>query len=106
MQLDEVGGQVVTVRLDDLVAVEAPSTGSAGATGDAEAPSPVHLADVIAGYVDTEVDLMLALRGGARLSGRVSSCGVDVAAVRPTGTAATTYVALDSVNEVWSSSMP
>jgi hypothetical protein len=106
VQLDEVGGNVVTVRLDDLVAVESPSAGATGTTADPGSPSPLHLADVVAGYVDTALDVTLVVRGGGRLAGRVSSCGVDVAVVRPNGSGPTTYVALDSVNEVWSSSTP
>jgi hypothetical protein len=106
VQLDEVRGNVVTVRLDDLVAVEAPSSSSTGATADPDPPSPMHLSDVVAGYVDTALDVTLVVRGGGRLDGRVRSCGVDVAVVRPSGAGPATYVALDSVNEVWSSSMP
>jgi hypothetical protein len=106
VQLDEVAGNVVTLRLDELVTIEAPAAGTAGATADPGSPPPLHLADVVAGYVDTALDVTLVVRGGGRLTGRVSSCGVDVAVVRPNGSRPTTYVALDSVNEVWSSSMP
>jgi hypothetical protein len=106
VQLDEVAGNVVTVRLDELVAIEPPRTASTGAIADSAPPSPLHLADVVAGYVDTALDVTLVLRGGGRLAGRLSSCGVDVAVVRRGDSGPTTYVALDSVNEVWSSSMP
>jgi hypothetical protein len=106
VQLDEVGGSAVTVRLDALVAVEVPSASPAGTVAEPGPPSPVHLADVVAGYVDSELDVTLVVRGGGRVAGRVSSCGVDVVVVRPSGAGPASYVALDSVNEVWSSSMP
>ena len=106
VHLDETGGHVVTLRLDDLVAVEVARSSAEVGTAEPEAPAALHLADELAGYVDTGVVVTLRLRGGSRLDGEVTSCGVDVAVVRWSGGGPATYVALDSVNEVWSPSRP
>ena len=104
VRIETLAGQQVVVRLDSVVAVEPSGTGPDLASDRAH-PSSLHLADVVAGYVGTRVAVSLACAGGRTFEGLVTTCGLDVATLR-TGGGPSSYVALDSVNEVWSPSIP
>jgi hypothetical protein len=105
VELATTGGQVASVRTAALVAVEV-----AGDTGPAFGRATGRgldrtLGELVADFVGTGEAVELVSRGGRTFEGVVTGCGSDVATVRgASGTVS--YVALDSVNEVWSSSMP
>lgn len=99
-------GGVAAIRWSSVVAVETPGSEPTGATRPEGPDGPRHLADVVADYVDADLEVTLWLSGGTRVDGEIVSCGVDLVVVRPRGGGAASYVALESVNEVWSSSTP
>jgi hypothetical protein len=104
VEVETAGGQVASVRLDAVVAVE--PSGEAAVLGRAAgAEVDRTLAEVVAGFVGTGEAVELVCRGGWAAEGVVTACGLDVATVRRGG-GPVSYVALDSVYEVWSSSMP
>lgn len=97
-----------TVRVGAVSLVEpgyvtgAPLTASGASRGER-----IEISDEIAGFAGTGVPVQLVLTDGSRVGGEVVSCGIDVVHLRRHGaTTALTYVALDSVNELWSSSRP
>jgi len=104
LQVETLGGQVVTVRVDAVVAVDL-TGGRLGSVPDQQRSSDLHLVDVVAGHVGTAVAVSLVCAGGRTFEGTITACGLDVATLR-SGGGASSYVALDSVNEVWSSSAP
>jgi hypothetical protein len=104
VQIETLGGQIVTIRLETMVAVE-PTDGRTSLASDRADASDLHLVDVVAGHVGTTIAVSLACIGGRTFEGTITACGIDVATLR-SGGGASSYVALDSVNEVWSSSEP
>jgi hypothetical protein len=105
VELAATGGQIASVRVAAVVAVEV--AGDAGQVlGLATRPGIDRtLGEVVADFAETGEAVELVCRGGRTFEGVVTGCGIDVATVRGAG-GAVSYVALDSVNEVWSSSMP
>jgi len=87
-----------------VVAVE-PTDGRVGTGPDPQDTTDLHLADVVAGHVGTAIAVTFACTGGRTYEGTITACGLDVATLR-SGGGASSYVALDSVIEVWSSSAP
>lgn len=91
---------IAFVEADGLTAapISTPKPSSAGS---------IEIADELAGFVGTEVPVLLILADGSRIAGEITAGGIDVVHLRRNGSASRrTYVALDSVNELWSSSRP
>jgi hypothetical protein len=97
-------GPLVTLRLTSVVAVE-PMDGRRTLATDGVSGADLHLVDVVAGHAGDGTVVTLVCAGGRTFEGTVVSCGLDVTVLRASG-GPNCYVALDSVNEVWSSSMP
>ena len=95
--------QQITVRTGCVSSVEQPDARVVG--GDPGSVSDLHLVDVLCELADGETEVGVVAGDGARIDGVIESIGADVVVLRPVGRPApVTYVALDSLSEVWSPS--
>lgn len=96
------------VRADVIEAIEGVevTADACHASGVPASEPPLHLEDVLAGYSGTAAVVRLVPRSGGSITGIVEACGADVVHLRMRSGSRRCYVALDSVNELWSSSRP
>ena len=94
----------VAVRIRAISSVEQP--GGPATAGDASSVADIHLVDLLWELADGSTTVGVVPDGGQRIDGTIRSIGEDVVVLGPAERPGPTiYVALDSLNELWSPSV-